>query len=332
MNEINSNNTDFTIELRHALDAAEKSRRFLNFLKSESIHTAPFYKIDNTPVTLADYGSQIIILFQLINQFSLDSFISEENLSELYKHKKQQVTEICKLVRYIFPEINIKDILSHESKVHPYGKRVWVIDPLDGTKGFIYNRQFSVAIALIENNKIKLGILACPKINKLNSIKYNDEGGYTFFAEQGKGAFFISAHNKLIQKININNKVKNVNVLYAESFDSSHINKQIHDQVANLLHIKDHVVKVDSQIKYALVASGDVSFYLRFPRHRDYKEYIWDHAAGQAIVEEAGGTVTDVFGNKIAYEKSNKLSKNFGIVASHGWIHDDIVKILSKFI
>ena len=99
-----------------------------------------------------------------------------------------------------------------------------------------------------------------------------------------------------------------------------------------MLHIKDPVVKVDSQIKYALVASGDVCFYLRFPRHRDYKEYVWDHAAGQAIVEEAGGTVTDVLGNKIAYEISNKLSKNFGIVASHGWIHDDIVKILSKFI
>ena len=332
MDEINSNNTGFSIELRHALDAAEKSCRFLNFLKSESINTAPFYKIDKTPVTLADYGSQLIILFQLINQFPLDSFTGEENLSELYIHKKQQVIEISKLVRNIFPEINNKDILSHEGKVNPYGKRVWVIDPLDGTKGFIYNRQFSVAIALIENNKIKLGVLACPRINKLNSKKYNDKEGYIFFAEQGKGAFVISINNTVINSIDIKNKIKNGDILYTESFDSSHINKQIHDQVAKILCIKKPSLKVDSQVKYALVATGDVSFYLRFPRLRDYQEYVWDHAAGQLIVEEAGGTVTDVLGNEIYYEKSNRLSKNFGIVASHGWIHDDIVKIISKFI
>lgn len=258
--------------------------------------------------------------------------MGEENIRELYTHNKQQAKDINNLVNNIFPEINITDILSYESKVFPHGKRVWIIDPLDGTSGFIYDRQFSIAISLIENNKIKLGVLGCPRINKLNSLKYNNEEGYIFFAEKDKGAFVISLNNIVMYKINIKNKVKNTAILYTESFDSSHINKQIHDQVVKILRISNPPVKVDSQIKYALVASGDVSFYLRFPRVRDYKEYVWDHAAGQLIVEEAGGTVTDVLGNEIYYEKSNKLEKNMGIVASNGAIHDEIVNILSKFI
>jgi 3'-phosphoadenosine 5'-phosphosulfate (PAPS) 3'-phosphatase len=62
MNEIYFNNTYFSLELRHALDAAKKSCRCLNYLKEHPINISPTFKLDNTPVTIADYGSQIIIL------------------------------------------------------------------------------------------------------------------------------------------------------------------------------------------------------------------------------------------------------------------------------
>lgn len=330
MNDLSLNNLGFSIELRHACDAAEKSTRFLDYLISNAIAAAPDLKSDNTPVTIADYGSQIIILFYLIRNFPMDCFMGEEDIRKVFMNNKQYGEHITNLVRNIFPEINIKQVESYEKKIYSIGDRIWAIDPLDGTKGYIHNRQFSVAIALIENKTIKVGVLGCPKLYKLNSEKYSDKGGYLFFAERGKGAFVKSMNGKTIQKIKVNQINKIVEILYTESFDNSHININIHKQIADILNIKKPPLKIDSQIKYSLVAAGDVSLYLKIPRPNDYKEYIWDNAAGQLIVEEAGGTVTDLSGNEIYYEKTDKLMKNSGIIASNKIIHNEVVKITSQ--
>jgi len=330
VNDLSLNNLGFSIELRHACDAAEKSTRFLNYLISNAIAAAPDYKADNTPVTIADYGSQIIILFYLTRMFPMDCFMGEENIRKVFMNNKQDGKNITNLVHSIFPEINIKQIESYENKNHSAEDRIWAIDPLDGTKGFIHNRQFSVAIALIENNNIKVGVLGCPKLYKLNSEKYSDREGYLFFAERGKGAFIKSLNGKTIQKIKVNQFNTIAEIIYTESFDNSHININIHKQIADIINIKKPPLKIDSQIKYSLVASGDVSLYLKIPRPSDYKEYIWDNAAGQLIVEEAGGAVTDLSGNEIYYEKTDKLMKNSGIIASNKIIHNDVVKITSQ--
>ena len=94
------------------------------------------------------------------------------------------------------------------------------------------------------------------------------------------------------------------------------------------------VLKVEPEALTFLArkAMRDVSFYLRVPKCSTYKDYIWDHAAGQLIVEEAGGTVSDVLGNEIIYEKHNKLLNNTGVIASNGLIHEDLVKVASKFV
>jgi 3'-phosphoadenosine 5'-phosphosulfate (PAPS) 3'-phosphatase len=175
-----------------------------------------------------------------------------------------------------------------------------------------------------------VGVLGCPKLYKLNSEKYGDKEGYLFFAERGKGAFVKSLNEKTIQKIKVNQFNTIAEILYTESFDNSHININIHKQIADILNIIKCPLKIDSQIKYSLVASGDVSLYLKIPRPNDYKEYIWDNAAGQLIVEEAGGAVTDLSGNEIYYEKTDKLMKNSGIIASNKFIHNDVVKITSQ--
>jgi len=330
MNYTNSDNIEFSIELKYALNAVEKSTDFLNYLRNKSVDISPSYKLDKSPVTIADYGSQIIILNFITKKFPIDNFITEENLNIII-HNDQYYEVINKLVKQTVPEIDIKKILSYENK-NRTADRIWAIDPLDGTKGYIADRQYSVAIALIENQKVIVGVLACPKMYKLISKKYNDRKGYVFFAEKGKGAFVKALSSKLIKKIKVNSKNKFAKILYAESFDNSHINISTHHKFSNILNINRPPLKVDGQIKYSLVAAGDISFYLRFPQPLNYKEYIWDHAAGQLIVEEAGGTVTDVLGNDFCYEKSIKLLKNTGIIASNGLIHEKLVKVASLLV
>jgi hypothetical protein len=80
-------------------------------------------------------------------------------------------------------------------------------------------------------------------------------------------------------------------------------------------------VRLDSQCKYAVVARGEASIYLRLPTRPGYEEKIWDHAAGCVIVKEAGGAVTDVRGRPLDFSRGSTLALNSGVVASNGVLH-----------
>jgi 3'(2'), 5'-bisphosphate nucleotidase len=80
------------------------------------------------------------------------------------------------------------------------------------------------------------------------------------------------------------------------------------------------------------MASGNAEIYLRIPNPKtpDYKEKIWDHAAGSIVVEEAGGKVTDISGNKLDFSAGKTLRNNSGIFASVPSIHQHILEIIKK--
>jgi 3'(2'), 5'-bisphosphate nucleotidase len=87
---------------------------------------------------------------------------------------------------------------------------------------------------------------------------------------------------------------------------------------------------MDSQAKYAAVAAGQAALYLRLPSPKtpDYREKIWDHAAGTLVVQEAGGKVTDMHGNPLDFANSPRLEHTRGVVVSNGAIHGDVLKAL----
>jgi 3'(2'), 5'-bisphosphate nucleotidase len=95
--------------------------------------------------------------------------------------------------------------------------------------------------------------------------------------------------------------------------------------VARILGITDEPLRMDSQAKYAVVARGDASIYLRLP-NGDYRENVWDHAAGSLIVSEAGGRVSDADGLPLDFTSGTKLTRNRGIVASAGPVHDAVLE------
>ena len=75
----------------------------------------------------------------------------------------------------------------------------------------------------------------------------------------------------------------------------------------------------------ATVARGDASIYMRLPTRNDYREKIWDHAAGTILVEEAGGCVTDINGAALQYTHGRELRANRGVLATNGQIHDAVL-------
>ena len=100
--------------------------------------------------------------------------------------------------------------------------------------------------------------------------------------------------------------------------------------IARRLGIEREPFRIDSQCKYAAVARGDASIYLRMPTRKDYREKIWDHAAGKIVVEAAGGTVTDVNGRTLDFRHGRTLEENRGIVATAGPIHDAVLEAVRQ--
>jgi 3'(2'), 5'-bisphosphate nucleotidase len=118
--------------------------------------------------------------------------------------------------------------------------------------------------------------------------------------------------------------------VFCESVESDHSAHGDSSKVAGILGVRAAALRIDSQCKYAAVARGDASIYLRLPTRADYQEKIWDHAAGALLVHEAGGRVTDLHGRKLDFSLGRTLENNKGAVATNGSIHDRVIEAVQE--
>jgi len=116
---------------------------------------------------------------------------------------------------------------------------------------------------------------------------------------------------------------------FCESVESGHSDQDQSAMIAKRLGITAEPLRLDSQAKYATVARGDASIYLRLPTRPGYVEKIWDHAAGMFIVEQAGGRVTDIDGKPLDFSHGRGLSENRGVVATNGAVHDAVLEAVA---
>ncbi len=189
-------------------------------------------------------------------------------------------------------------ILSEESVAIPFAERsswqrYWLVDPLDGTKEFIQKTDdFTVNIALIEDHKPILGVIYAPI------------SGLCYFAEKGQGAFKQLGEN-LPQPIHSHSNLSSpVTVVVSRRHGLAELQ-------AFLQRLGDHtIVNRGSALKFCLVADGTADIYPRFGPTSE-----WDTAAGQCIVEVAGGKVVDLSGGSLDYNtKESLLNPSFLVI------------------
>ena len=103
-------------------------------------------------------------------------------------------------------------------------------------------------------------------------------------------------------------------------------------QLAGLLGTTEAPLGMDSQAKYLVLAAGGGEVLLRLlsPSRPDYREKIWDQAAGSIVIEEAGGRITDLDGRPLDFSHGRTLAKNRGIVATNGHLHDAVLAALKQ--
>jgi 3'(2'), 5'-bisphosphate nucleotidase len=230
------------------------------------------YKEDRSPLTLADTASNTLI------------------------------TERLKALNPGLP------VLSEESVALPYEERrqwkaYWLVDPLDGTKEFIKrNGEFTVNIALIEDNTPVLGVVCAPSL------------GTTYYASSGAGAF---------RKEKDKERVK-ISVRQSQEGGLKIVSSRSHGSEALTRFLSKigpaEQIGMGSSLKLCLVADGTAHLYPRFGPTME-----WDTAAAQCIVEEAGGLVTDTTGKRLAYNKEDLHNSDFIVACC-----EEMVKAISN--
>lgn len=312
--------TDLTPMLAAVRQAAVLCRRVqqTHFVRSE--------KGANDPVTIADYGSEIILHRALSQYYPDDAIISEEQSAQFLSIlNDEQRVEILRLLSEILGETVTQDNairwLDHGFEVQ--ARRTWVIDPIDGTKGFIGMRRYSIAVGVLEEGKVVDGILGSPG-------QPSDDGlGAIFYTKDG-AAYMQPMSGGEARRIHVSDVSDISQARVVESVVWQHADLEQMARIREVAGINGTVEQVDSQDKYAMVASAQADLYMRLPRSSTDRHWIWDHAAGVALVEAAGGKVTDIDGSPLDFSLGRWLARNQGMVVSNGLIHDRVVEAVQQ--
>jgi 3'(2'), 5'-bisphosphate nucleotidase len=323
----------FIKEKEVALQCAMAASSLCQMIREEMVTHESIIKEDKSPVTVADYGSQAVICHMLREHFPNDPIVAEETSIDLKREENGWIlSKVTSYVRNIFYGVSEMDVCEWiDIGKKEISQRYWCIDPIDGTKGFLRGDQYAIAIALVVDGSVRIGVLACPNLPE-DLKRPNGPRGVIFFAEKGEGAFQRMIAGGEESRISVSRLYKASDLRFCESFEPEHSNHQLHLKIARKLGINESSIRMDSQAKYGIVARGDASIYLRLPSiaNLNYKEKVWDHAAGAIIIEEAGGEVTDARGRPIDFGKDYKLLDNIGIVATNGTLHQAVLSEIAN--
>ncbi|MFQ5739792.1 MAG: 3'(2'),5'-bisphosphate nucleotidase [Acidobacteriota bacterium] len=313
-----------TPEVGFAVDAVRRAvamaRRIRAHLTEPSLA-----KSDQSPVTVADFAIQALLGRLLSESFPADPLVAEEDSSYLRGGEGASVLgAVTSLLRESFPEADSESVCAWIDKGGSgAASRFWTLDPIDGTKGFLRGEQYAVALALLEEGQVQIGVLGCPNLETSGRSSIGGRGSL-LVAVRGQGSWAAPLDGEDgYQRLRVSGRRQAAEARLLRSVESGHTNTSAFDRLAETLGTQAAPVLMDSQAKYAVLAAGagELLFRLLSPARPKYREKIWDQAAGSLVVEEAGGKVSDLTGASLDFTRGRTLAENRGVVASNGALH-----------
>lgn len=268
---------NLTRELETAKELAKKAgcevleHYAREIVAEEKLGVDNFYE----PVTAADRAASRIIVEGLEAAFPDDGILSEEELDSTDRR------------------------LSKE--------RVWIIDPIDGTAGFVKkDGDFAVQIGLAVDGKAMVGVVLLPFHNLM------------YFASSGTGAYRESPSvTRQLHTSDITDYGQ-MQMAVSRNHRSPKINAILSD-----FGVKGEMQRGSVGLKIGLIAEQTCDLYI----HLSHRTKLWDTCAPQIILEEAGGRITDLFGEEFVYNIAD-VQNYGGIVATNGTAHEETIKRL----
>ena len=262
-------------ELQTAMDLARKAGAAILEHYSKGVVAEEKVGADNfvEPVTEADKEASRIIVEGLGEAFAADGILSEEE------------------------EDSADERLSKE--------RVWMIDPIDGTIGFIRkDGDFGVQIGLAVGGEPVLGVVYLPFHREM------------YHAVRGEGSFLsVESSEPTRLRVNENTVLNSASLASSRSHRSERMNRVMEE-----FGLAKEVRRGSVGLKIGLIARQECDLYVHLSSRTKY----WDTCAPQIIIEEAGGKITDLFGETLRYDSHDVRNYN-GIVASNGMLHEETI-------
>ncbi len=311
-------------EVKFAVSVVAEVSRLASRIQKELV-TPSMTKSDRSPVTVADFAVQAVIGQRLAEAFSSATLVGEEDARELRQAAGQEsLRHVTGYVGQLIADAEPQQVCNWID----YGcsdpdRKYWTVDPIDGTRGFLRGEQFATAFALIVEGQVQIGVLGCPNALPGGELRTGGSGSL-LVAVAGGGAYVAPLDDPESRtQISVSSCRDPAELRVLGSYESAHTNDELMEALQKRMGIQAAPLRLDSQVKYALLAQGVGELLLRFPSSQkpDYKEKIWDHAAGALIVQEAGGQVTDVEGLALDFRQGRTLAENRGLLASNGALH-----------
>jgi 3'(2'), 5'-bisphosphate nucleotidase len=275
----------FEHELETALRLAREAGNKVSEYYALEIIAEEKLGIDNfsEPVTVADRASSRIIVDGLSEQFPDDFILSEEELDDPHDRTRTD--------------------------------RVWIIDPIDGTWGFLKkDGDFGVQIGLAIGGEPVVGVVYLPAHDRLY---YGSKGSGSFLVKEGGEPLPLHASS--------NTDFSKMNLAVSRNHRSPKINRIIRE-----FGLNREIQRGSVGLKVGLIAEQVCDLYI----HLSPRTKFWDTCGPQIILEEAGGRLTDLFGERIRYGISD-VQNHGGIVATNGSAHEMVIErlrpLLSEF-
>lgn len=289
------------------------------------------------PATVADIASQVAITMVLRSALgSSVRIVAEESLEEVEALGGDSLlASVAAAVRAagIDCDVSAARAALAASADNGGSGTFWAIDPLDGTKGYVRGGQFAIAVALVTDGRPVVGVLGLPRLSALGNGTDPVSGGAGVLvaALAGCGAVQTPIDRWEPSRIAAHQWSKGDPLRLAGSVERGHsASESLESRAAALGEVQP--VRVDSQAKYALVARGDADAYLRLSPTPDYRECIWDHAAGALVAVEAGCVVTDSRGVPMDFSTGRRLTQSQGVICAPPRLHRELVATLAPLV
>jgi 3'(2'), 5'-bisphosphate nucleotidase len=310
----------------YALRIVQQAALLASRIQAEMVSPA-ISKSDRSPVTVADFAIQALVARRLMEAFPADPLVAEEDSSAL--KDSPLLEQVTGFVTGMEPAANPQSICEWIDRGRDSSRasrwlaptRYWLLDPIDGTKGFLRGGQYAVALALMVDGQAQIGVLGCPEWELIEGA-----GGSLVYAVRSRGTWATTLDEQAFPnlRLNVSNRGDPAQARLLRSFEAGHTNVDQIEQFAATLGIQTKPVLMDSQVKYAVLAAGQGDLMLRLlsPENPNYREKAWDQAAGSLVVEEAGGRVTDLDSKPFDFTLGRELIHNRGVLVSNGKLHE----------
>lgn len=353
----------YSRELDFALSAVQQAAHVAKHVQASieaSKKDNSFSKSDDSPVTIADFAIQALLIHALRTEFPNDAFVAEEAADELRgeagERLRGKVWELVQTGAKMRKEKAFGELASPGSEAEMLeaidlggkgqggGKgRVWMLDPIDGTATFLKGQQYCVALALVVDGEEQVGVLGCPNLDLSKGYIHEDivdktGHGIMLSAVKGQGAWQrpIGAGSEILEATKI---VKRTEVpqdqghtlQFTDTTLGTSMRYFLHKQIAESLGTTWPGTEIwCSQMRWVALAVGGCDVMLRVPSTKDKRMYVWDHAGGHLIFSEAGGEMVDLDGKRIDFAAGRKLANTYGMIAApRGW-HANIGELVGE--